>query len=172
VLLRRPGLSLAVVEKEAELASHQTGHNSGVLHAGLYYAPGSRKARLCREGKATLEEFAQELTAVGEDQKCRARSDPADMREQIESASVGKTAARDDGIGAGTGEHLPGLSAIVRLRDGVAVRLQDLPQALADARVVFDEEDSLPGRRNGISFRGYQPESGRPEREASRISMG
>jgi L-2-hydroxyglutarate oxidase LhgO len=60
LLLRKPGLSLAVVEKEAELASHQTGHNSGVLHAGLYYAPGSRKARLCREGKSALEKFALE----------------------------------------------------------------------------------------------------------------
>ncbi len=60
LLTRRPGLSLAVVEKERELASHQTGHNSGVMHAGLYYAPGSRKARLCREGKAALEKFAQD----------------------------------------------------------------------------------------------------------------
>jgi L-2-hydroxyglutarate oxidase len=58
LLLRRPSLSLAVVEKEPELASHQTGHNSGVLHAGLYYPPGSRKARLCREGKAAVEAFA------------------------------------------------------------------------------------------------------------------
>jgi L-2-hydroxyglutarate oxidase len=60
ILLRKPGLSLAVLEKEHELASHQTGHNSGVLHSGLYYAPGSRKARLCLEGKAALETFALE----------------------------------------------------------------------------------------------------------------
>jgi L-2-hydroxyglutarate oxidase LhgO len=58
LLRRRPSLRLAVVEKEKELGLHQTGHNSGVLHAGLYYAPGSRKARLCREGKAAVEEFA------------------------------------------------------------------------------------------------------------------
>jgi len=48
-----------VLEKEAELATHQSGHNSGVLHAGLYYAPGSLKATLCREGKAELERFAE-----------------------------------------------------------------------------------------------------------------
>lgn len=60
LLERRPGLRLAVVEKEPELATHQSGHNSGVLHAGLYYAPGSLKARLCREGKAAVEAFATE----------------------------------------------------------------------------------------------------------------
>ena len=46
-----PELQVVVLEKEAELASHQSGHNSGVVHAGLYYAPGSLKARLCRQGK-------------------------------------------------------------------------------------------------------------------------
>ena len=56
---RRPGLRIAILEKEAELATHQSGHNSGVLHAGLYYAPGSLKARLCREGKAAMEAFAE-----------------------------------------------------------------------------------------------------------------
>lgn len=54
----RPDLRIAILEKETELATHQSGHNSGVLHAGLYYAPGSLKARLCREGKAALEGFA------------------------------------------------------------------------------------------------------------------
>jgi L-2-hydroxyglutarate oxidase LhgO len=60
LLEARPGLRVAVIEKERRLASHQTGRNSGVLHAGLYYAPGSAKARLCREGKAALERFCEE----------------------------------------------------------------------------------------------------------------
>lgn len=60
LLERRPDLRLVVLEREPELARHQTGHNSGVLHAGIYYAPGSLKARLCREGKADLEAFAAE----------------------------------------------------------------------------------------------------------------
>jgi len=59
LLQERPGLRLAIVEKEPELARHQSGHNSGVLHAGLYYAPGSLKARLCREGKVEVERFAE-----------------------------------------------------------------------------------------------------------------
>jgi L-2-hydroxyglutarate oxidase len=58
LLGRRPGLCVALLEKEPELATHQSGHNSGVLHAGLYYRPGSLKARLCREGKLAVERFA------------------------------------------------------------------------------------------------------------------
>jgi len=55
-----PKLSLAVVEKESSLARHQTGHNSGVLHTGIYYKPGSLKAINCRNGKKTMEQFCKE----------------------------------------------------------------------------------------------------------------
>lgn len=60
LLRRRPSLRLTLLEKEAELGRHQTSRNSGVLHSGLYYAPGSLKARLSLEGKALLERFAAE----------------------------------------------------------------------------------------------------------------
>lgn len=53
-------LSTAVIEKEKELGAHQTGHNSGVLHSGLYYTPGSKKAILCLEGKEEMVVFAKE----------------------------------------------------------------------------------------------------------------
>lgn len=60
LLEARPDLRIVVLEKEPRVAAHQTGHNSGVVHAGLYYQPGSLKARLCREGKAALERFCEE----------------------------------------------------------------------------------------------------------------
>lgn len=55
---RQPGLRVLVVEKEDQLAAHQTGRNSGVIHAGVYYAPGSLKARFCREGAAATYAFS------------------------------------------------------------------------------------------------------------------
>lgn len=55
-----PGRSVVVLEKEAELSSHQTGHNSGVIHSGIYYRPGSLKARICREGVESLVRFCGE----------------------------------------------------------------------------------------------------------------
>jgi L-2-hydroxyglutarate oxidase len=60
-LVRRfPGRRVVVLEKEAELAAHQTGHNSGVLHSGIYYKPGSLKATNCRAGKAAMEVFCKD----------------------------------------------------------------------------------------------------------------
>jgi L-2-hydroxyglutarate oxidase LhgO len=58
LLEMRPGTRVAVVEKEDRVALHQSGRNSGVVHAGVYYRPGSWRALLCREGRAALESFA------------------------------------------------------------------------------------------------------------------
>jgi L-2-hydroxyglutarate oxidase LhgO len=57
---RKPGLDLVVVDKEKDVAVHQSGHNSGVLHSGLYYAPGSLRARLCRAGREQMMAFAED----------------------------------------------------------------------------------------------------------------
>jgi 2-hydroxyglutarate dehydrogenase len=59
LLMRQPGARLVVLEKEDDVGRHQTGHNSGVVHAGIYYAPGSLKARLCVEGARETYEFCE-----------------------------------------------------------------------------------------------------------------
>lgn len=57
---RYPNAKVLLVEKEAELAAHQTGHNSGVIHSGIYYKPGSYKARFARQGSKSMTEFCQQ----------------------------------------------------------------------------------------------------------------
>lgn len=64
---RFPGASVAVLERERAWAAHQSGHNSGVIHSGIYYAPGSLKARLCLAGNASMAAF------------CRAEGVPVDV---------------------------------------------------------------------------------------------
>jgi L-2-hydroxyglutarate oxidase LhgO len=61
IALSRPDIRLAVLEKEPTLAGHQTGHNSGVIHSGLYYKPGSAKAKTCTDGRIQLVAFAKQF---------------------------------------------------------------------------------------------------------------
>jgi L-2-hydroxyglutarate oxidase LhgO len=58
--IRFPGIAVTVLEKEDHVAAHQSGHNSGVVHAGVYYSPGSLKATLCVRGAAMTREFCQQ----------------------------------------------------------------------------------------------------------------
>ena len=60
----RPEAEVLLLEKEDQLAAHQSSHNSGVVHAGIYYAPGSLKATLCRRGVGLLREFCEEHSLV------------------------------------------------------------------------------------------------------------
>ncbi|NGN93231.1 L-2-hydroxyglutarate oxidase [Nocardioides sp. KC13] len=82
ILRRRRAETVIVFEKESALGAHQTGHNSGVVHAGIYYKPGSLKARLCTRGRDLLRDFAAEhgipfeecgklVVAVGENEMGR-----------------------------------------------------------------------------------------------------
>ena len=57
---RFPAAKIALLEKEASWAAHQTGHNSGVIHSGIYYKPGSDKAKLCRDGNRSMVDFCQQ----------------------------------------------------------------------------------------------------------------
>jgi L-2-hydroxyglutarate oxidase len=58
--LAERGAKVTVVDKESRVAAHQTGHNSGVIHTGIYYKPGSQKAKLCVEGRTRMLEFCQQ----------------------------------------------------------------------------------------------------------------
>ena len=58
--LYSPTLDIIIIEKETELAFHQTGRNSGVLHSGLYYKPGSLRAKNCVQGRKQLVQFAED----------------------------------------------------------------------------------------------------------------
>ena len=60
IVTERPRATVTVLEKEDQVAAHQTGHNSGVIHAGVYYRPGSLKARLCRAGATSMVNFCTE----------------------------------------------------------------------------------------------------------------
>src|SRR3954447_1481752 len=64
---RYPGARIVVIEKEATWAAHQTGHNSGVIHSGIYYKPGSFKARFATEGNRLMYEFCREHDITHDD---------------------------------------------------------------------------------------------------------
>ena len=66
LLHKRPGSGVVVLEKADDIATAQTGYNSGVIHAGIYYAPGSLKASLCRAGAAGFAEPVSRLAVPGE----------------------------------------------------------------------------------------------------------
>ncbi len=75
-----PGAPVTVLEKEAELARHQTGRNSGVVHSGIYYPPGSAKARMCRAGAASITRYASEHgIEVRRTGKLIVATDPAEL---------------------------------------------------------------------------------------------
>src|SRR5690242_12102610 len=98
---RFPGIRIAVLDKEGHVAAHQTGHNSGVIHSGLYYRPGSLKARLCVEGARATVEF------------CREHSLPHEVCGKVVVAtSEAELPALDELLRRGTANGVPGLEMI------------------------------------------------------------
>src|ERR1700712_3798616 len=95
---RYPGSQVLVLEKEDRLAAHQTGHNSGVVHAGIYYPPGSLKAELCTRGRLLLREY------------CEERELPYDECGKLVVAVEGTELARLDALEQSAGRNgVPGL---------------------------------------------------------------
>jgi (S)-2-hydroxyglutarate dehydrogenase len=98
---RRPGTRIVLLEKESRVAAHQTGHNSGVVHAGIYYRPGSLKAVLCTRGGAMLREY------------CADRRLPYDECGKLVVAVSADDVARLDALAARAGENsVPGLRRV------------------------------------------------------------
>jgi L-2-hydroxyglutarate oxidase len=101
LLARDPGASVCVLERESEIATHQTGHNSGVIHAGVYYPPGSLKARLCVEGARELYEYCEQRGIASE--RCG---------KVIVATDASELARLDELERRGTANGVPGLRRI------------------------------------------------------------
>lgn len=95
LLAERPGASLVLLEKERQLGLHQTGRNSGVIHSGIYYAPGSLKARLCAEGMRATKDFCREHNIAFEE---RGKLIVATNALEVERLAVLEARANDNGI--------------------------------------------------------------------------
>jgi len=101
LLTRNPQASICVLERESEIGTHQTGHNSGVIHAGVYYVPGSLKARLCVEGAREMYEY------------CERRAIPFERCGKVIVATDGSELARLDELERrGNANGVPGLRRI------------------------------------------------------------
>ena len=138
LLQKRPDLRLVILEKEAEVATHQSGHNSGVLHAGLYYVPGSLKARLCREGKQMVQDFADahgiKYELCG---KVVVALDETEL-ERLENIRVRAEANGVEGLRAISGDelreiepHCLGVRALHSPRTGI-INFREVALAIAD----------------------------------------
>ncbi|NCF24471.1 MAG: L-2-hydroxyglutarate oxidase [Gammaproteobacteria bacterium] len=139
---RRPSGSIVVIEKEQAVAQHQTGHNSGVIHAGIYYEPGSLKADLCRKGVAATLRFCKDngiryeqcgklivATSPAEHERMLALHERA-LRNGIEVELLGESQLRDiEPSVAGIGAILSPTTGIVdytEVAGAMAHRLEEL----------------------------------------------
>lgn len=119
ILRARPSSSIVVIEKENAVASHQTGHNSGVIHAGIYYVPGSLKARFCREGAAATRAFCAEQGIKFEN--CGKLLVATNEREHLQMEALFER-AKQNGIAAERIDHA-GLTRLEPNVTGVAALL-------------------------------------------------
>jgi len=137
-LLRHSGLRARVFEKEPQIATHQTGHNSGVIHAGVYYPPGSLKARLCVQGSREIYEYCDEhgisyercgkvVVATSEDELPRL----AEIHRRARANAVPGIELLDAAALAEIEPHVVGLRALHSPATGI-VDFRRVANALAD----------------------------------------
>jgi L-2-hydroxyglutarate oxidase len=157
ILAARPGTPLVLLEKEEAFARHQSGHNSGILHAGLYYTPGGLKARFCREGRARLVDFCRERGIRHE--ICGKVIVATTESETVRLAALGARAAEngvpteplDPPALAAREPHVRGLAALLVPSTGIV----DFPAVAA--ALASDLESSGATLRRGVALRGVAP---------------
>lgn len=158
LLERCPDLRVVVLEKEGAVAAHQSGHNSGVLHAGLYYPPGSLKARLCQEGKADLEAFcAEHAIPLEHPGKLVVALDEA----ELDRLAALKTRALANGV--------PGLEEVgpVRLRE-IEPHAAGIRALWSPGTGVVDFGEVCSALARDLAARGATVETGREVRSIDR----
>jgi L-2-hydroxyglutarate oxidase len=164
----RPGCSVIVVEKESAPARHQSGRNSGVVHAGVYYAPESDKARLCTSGRSTMIEYCREhgiahavcgkvVVAVDEEERSRL----GELERRTRTNGVRAEIVDRDGLRA-IEPHAAGVAALHVLDTGIA----DFPGV---CRSLAAEIEAAGGRLQlGTEVRSGAERDGRLVVETSR----
>jgi L-2-hydroxyglutarate oxidase LhgO len=143
---RHPGAAVVVLEKEDRLAAHQTGHNSGVVHAGIYYRPGSLKAELCSRGRLLLKDFcaAHDLPYVEAGKLVVAVAD-----DELGRLNALERTARANGVPGLRRVDAAGISELEPHAVGLAA-LHSPATAITDfaavARAMADDVEALGGR--------------------------
>ncbi len=143
---RYPGIAVRVFEKEDELGTHQTGHNSGVVHAGIYYKPGSLKAELCTRGRGLLRELCRERGLPYEEcGKLVVAIDPA----ELDRFDALERTARQNGVpglrrveGGGIAEVEPHSAGLVALHSPRTA----ITDFVAIARALGEDIEAAGGR--------------------------
>lgn len=167
LLARRPGASLVLLEKEDALGRHQTGRNSGVIHSGVYYAPGSLKARLCREGSARTVAFCE---AHGIPFERRGKLIVATRAEELPRLAELERRAGENGVeverldAAGIRAREPNVTGLAALRVPAA--------AIVSYRAVLDALAAEIAAAGGEVRLGARPEAIREGADAVEIDAG
>jgi (S)-2-hydroxyglutarate dehydrogenase len=157
---RQPGVRVVVLEKEDRVAAHQTGHNSGVVHAGIYYRPGSLKAELCARGRLLLRDYCAEHALPY--QECGKLVVAVDEAELGRLEALERT-ARDNGVPGlrrldrhgipGIEPHATGLAALHSPATAVTDFVAVAESMVAEIRAAGGEV-LLSSRATGLSRTG------------------
>jgi 2-hydroxyglutarate dehydrogenase len=159
---RHPGLSVRVLDKEDAVARHQTGRNSGVIHAGIYYAPGSLKAKLCVEGARDMYEYCERngiafercgKTIVARDASELPALDELERRGQANQVP-GLRRVDADGLRE-LEPHATGIAALHSPATGI------VDYAEVAGRLVLDLEERGVHVHTGCEVKGVTPGNGR-----------